>query len=441
MVTMRVLALVALCACGRLGFEARTDVDADLPQRGEVTIVASTHFPTPTSGPLAGAVAWSTTADGVLDGVVVTGADGRAQLVVDRGGTVSLYDPGAPWLATIVEVEPGDTLQFGATFPACEDSSLGKVTLDWQAVANATSYETLAGCMPVAAATPPLDVVVDPAVREPFDVVLRAYDANGVLLASATKPAAAFHDGVAHAFAAPEWRPGVVTDLGFTELPAVKTQLLAMLSTATASVPNADWRTGEGIPDASALVIQSAVPADATRMTLVAITEALFDSPETQLYVRVDAPLGVVAASPAPPTPIAAAWDGGRRELSWLLPDSDLTDSFDALLGFSDAVGELQLIWSVRAPPTARSVRFPPLPAEVVIADVAAATIPEHYLLANNYADATTYREARQRGEGIESLFAAVGLPTVVKDSGAFAIRASIPEPTARARVVAPVWR
>ena len=419
---MRAVVLVMLCACGRLGFDDRVDV---VEPRGTVSIVAASHFIAPTTGPLVGAIVWSTTPEGALDDVTATDEAGQAVVEVDRGGSVSTYDQSSLWVTTFVEVEPGDVLQIGVPFPLCSQATTGTVTLDWMPPAGATRFETLVGCQTQQATIPPLAVPVDASVREPFDVVLRAYDGDA-LVASATKRGVAFHDGITHAFASAEWMPGIERTIGLRGVSIADAQLSALLSTADASLPNADLVTSVAT-GTDTVSVTKVVPADATRMTIAALGGRTEGNEETAtVFLRVDVPLGISTVVPAPAPPIGATWDAATGTVAWTLSSTTAMDSFDALVGFLDATETLTLVWSVRTPPDARAVTFPVLPPGVMI-DLTATTAPEYYLLSNNFEEAQSYRQARQLGEGFEGLFASLGFPFPAKHSGAFSLRTSQP--------------
>lgn len=422
-----VVVLGVIAGCGRFGFDehAPTSGDDGPAERGTLSIRVTTHIVQQTL-PVADAVVWTTTADGAIDDVQRTDLDGRATLQIEAGGTVSAHDAASMWVTTFTGAEPGDVLEAGLAFPLCAPQPVGVVTFNWVAPLPApTSVEALAGCFRTRVPAPPLMLDIDPNVGEPFDVMLRAFDDDDELIASATKPGAAFADGVTHTFASTEWVPGVQRTFGFTGLAGLSgelSQLNSMFSTPGASVPNAAVTASGATVTDDSLIVTKSVPADVTRMTSIGFVGINNPSNAGLLVAEVDGPIGVVEATPVPPRPSTATWDGAGR-LSWTIAGSGEVDAIDVLAGFFDASETLMLVWTVRNAPGTTSVVLPALPPGLVLPDLAQLTLDEHYLITNNYANATDYRTARQYGEGGDPLIALFsGLPSLTKYTGSYAL-------------------
>ncbi len=414
-----VLGLLGAC---RFGFEERTLE----PDEGTLEIRVSAHISeqAPTTA-IAGAVVWSTRIDGEIDDVQRTDLEGRATLRIQAGGTASAYDAESMWLTTFVGAEPGDVLEAGLLFPLCIPTPIGSVTIDWATPVPApASVATVAGCFESTAAVPPLALQVDPGVTAPFDLMLRALDGDGELIASATKVDATFSDGAMHTFAMSDWTAPVQRSFGFTGLAdfeGIESQLSTRFSTPNTTVPNAMVKQTVTAVTAGSMIATQNIPADVTRMSSIAAIGATSEFPESALLVaQIDEPIGVATPTTMPPVPGFATWDGAR--MSWELETGEI-DAVDVLAGFYDDTDTLLLVWSLRASPTTTTVEYPAIPPELVMPDVSRLTAEEHYLVLDNYAIATDYRTARQLGEGGDPLIALFsGVPNLTKYTGSYAV-------------------
>ncbi len=136
--------LLALCACGRVGFDADGE---NPPESGPVSTTLLTA-----GGPIQGHSVIFHDPDGTIVGVGQTNADGTANLDVPVGGMVTVVRPEniytggiANQLFTIVGVEADDALTLGSSHDPWEEAGSLSVALD-SPMAGATYYEVYGGC-------------------------------------------------------------------------------------------------------------------------------------------------------------------------------------------------------------------------------------------------------------------------------------------------------
>jgi hypothetical protein len=141
----------------------------------------------------------------------MTGPDGRTSVELPNGGSVTIAYPDTAdgpqyyrsWVTTYVGVKPGDNLIVGDSFSEnlTAGASVGTETVQWPALANATSYRLYVPCDRYGYFTPPtvmttIDLYANCATTGPL--VLVGYQAGNVIgsiyKASASHAADATHD-------------------------------------------------------------------------------------------------------------------------------------------------------------------------------------------------------------------------------------------------------
>jgi hypothetical protein len=112
---------------------ADAGVDANVPTTAQVvTLTRDGRL-----RPVEGLVVWSNRADGTVDDQVLTASDGSATIHVESGGSVTAVY--GTRLETVLDVEPGDVLQFGRqTFEFTPVT--GSITVTWPTYPGADQY-------------------------------------------------------------------------------------------------------------------------------------------------------------------------------------------------------------------------------------------------------------------------------------------------------------
>jgi|GEM_PF-2979856 len=203
------------------GFDAAAPAppDASIPEdapattKVNVTAVSRHYEPLESQAPRAGVSVYAISTAGALVGTVTTGADGKASVELPTGGSVTaVYPKGTQsnrvTVVTYMGVKPGDNLTFGDhdTQHMATPGTEGQLTVQWPAVANATSYEVLSPCYETSTTNLTTTLSLWEGCQKPVaPVALIAYDGSEHVIASVFLPAAVYTPGSTLAITAEQW--------------------------------------------------------------------------------------------------------------------------------------------------------------------------------------------------------------------------------------------
>lgn len=375
------LFVIALAACGEdkpfadaaVGSDA-DEIDAaelipDALPAGQVTVTTHSRCCVTLPGPLAGVDVFVVGPDGTIGDTAVTGADGTAVVDVVTGDSVTAAYPrsnGAD-LATVVGVEPGDSLTFGDKF-RLPDGLAVTTTFSWPAAGS--TYRLFAPCgSTLTAATSVVDSNNFACGKLVTDYLVIAEDSKGIATNWGMFEDVMLVDSGDETLAA--WSPAGTLDVTVSGLPSEVT-FAAITSTLVVDGRNTFEHAQSGVVTSGATLLASVWPTGAGDRiaSVVRLDRSGFGSQEVH-----DTAGPSTTARPLTPTLLpwvteaignatlgTATWlqtamtgyDGAVLQISWRRAP---------VAGLFGGSNDDTFSWTIVLPPGISEVEFPPVPA------------------------------------------------------------------------------